>query len=83
MCPAGTATACPSNGRSRSSTARRSSTRTRCRSKSEFRAECRAYARHWVDVQREQLKRLGINGDWDNPYLTMDFEAEATIVASC
>ena len=47
----------------------------------EFRAECRAYAQHWVDIQREQLKRLGINGDWDNPYLTMDFEAEATIVA--
>ncbi|MBV1690136.1 isoleucine--tRNA ligase [Novosphingobium sp. G106] len=46
----------------------------------EFRAECRAYAQHWVDVQREQLKRLGINGDWDNPYLTMDFQAEATIV---
>ena len=46
----------------------------------EFRAECRAYAQHWVDVQREQLKRLGIGGDWDNPYLTMDFEAEATIV---
>ncbi len=47
----------------------------------EFRAECRAYAQHWVDAQREQLKRLGIDGDWDNPYLTMDFEAEATIVA--
>ncbi|MGB5078653.1 MAG: isoleucine--tRNA ligase [Sphingorhabdus sp.] len=46
----------------------------------EFRAECRAYAQKWVDVQREQLKRLGINGDWDNPYLTMDFAAEATIV---
>ena len=46
----------------------------------EFRAECRAYAQHWVDTQREQLKRLGINGDWDNPYLTMDFDAEATIV---
>ena len=46
----------------------------------EFRAECRAYARRWVDVQREQLKRLGINGDWDNPYLTMDFAVEATIV---
>ena len=45
----------------------------------EFRAECRAYAQHWVDVQREQLKRLGIGGDWDNPYLTMHFEAEATI----
>ncbi len=47
----------------------------------EFRAECRAYAQHWVDTQREQFKRLGINGDWDNPYLTMDFEAEATIVS--
>ncbi len=47
----------------------------------EFRAECRAYAQQWVDVQREQLKRLGIGGDWDNPYLTMDFAAEATIVA--
>jgi len=47
----------------------------------EFRAECRAYAQHWVDVQREQLKRLGVNGDWDHPYLTMDFEAEATIVS--
>ncbi|OYX60500.1 MAG: isoleucine--tRNA ligase [Novosphingobium sp. 32-60-15] len=46
----------------------------------EFRAECRAYAQKWVDVQREQLKRLGINGDWDNPYLTMDSEAEGTIV---
>jgi isoleucyl-tRNA synthetase len=46
----------------------------------EFRAECRAYAKGWVDAQREQLKRLGINGDWDNPYLTMDFDAEATIV---
>lgn len=46
----------------------------------EFRAECRAYAQNWVNVQREQLKRLGINGDWDNPYLTMDFQAEATIV---
>ena len=47
----------------------------------EFRAECRAYAQHWVDVQRGQLKRLGTLGDWDNPYLTMDFQAEATIVA--
>jgi isoleucyl-tRNA synthetase len=46
----------------------------------EFRAECRAYAQHWVDTQREQLKRLGVNADWDNPYLTMDFQAEATIV---
>ena len=47
----------------------------------EFRAECRAYAQSWVNVQREQLKRIGINGDWDHPYLTMDFAAEATIVS--
>jgi len=47
----------------------------------EFRAECRAYAQNWVNVQREQLKRLGINGDWEKPYLTMDFQAEATIVS--
>ena len=47
----------------------------------EFRAECRAYAQKWVDTQREQLKRLGINADWDHPYLTMDFDAEATIVS--
>jgi isoleucyl-tRNA synthetase len=47
----------------------------------EFRAECRAYAQHWVDVQREQMKRLGTLADWDNPYLTMDHSAEATIVA--
>jgi len=47
----------------------------------EFRAECRAYAQHWVDVQRGQLKRLGIMADWDNPYLTMQPESEATIVS--
>ncbi|MEQ1498456.1 MAG: isoleucine--tRNA ligase [Novosphingobium sp.] len=47
----------------------------------EFRAECRAYAQHWVDVQRGQLKRLGVMADWDNPYLTMQAESEATIVA--
>ena len=47
----------------------------------EFRAECRAYAQQWVDRQREQLKRLGIGGRWDKPYLTMNYEAEGTIVA--
>ncbi len=47
----------------------------------EFRAECRAYAQHWVDVQREQLKRLGVLSDWDHPYLTMDYSSEATIIA--
>ncbi len=46
----------------------------------EFRAQCRAYADKWVDVQKEQFKRLGVMGDWDNPYLTMKYEAEAAIV---
>ena len=47
----------------------------------EFRAECRAYAQHWVDVQTEQFQRLGIGGQWDKPYLTMNYEAEGTIVS--
>ncbi len=46
-----------------------------------FRNECRAYAQRWVDTQRGQLKRLGIMGDWDHPYLTMQKESEAVIVA--
>lgn len=47
----------------------------------EFRQECRAFAAQWIDTQREQFKRLGVYGDWDNPYKTMDYAAEATIVA--
>ena len=47
----------------------------------EFRAECRAYAQHWVNVQKEQIQRLGALGEWDKPYLTMGFDAEATIVS--
>ena len=47
----------------------------------EFRAECRAYASHWVARQSAQFQRLGVMGDWADPYLTMDFAAEATIVA--
>tara|TARA_R110000772_G_scaffold22586_7_gene61019 strand:+ start:6829 stop:9714 length:2886 start_codon:yes stop_codon:yes gene_type:complete len=47
---------------------------------SEFRAECRTYADHWVNVQREEFKRLGILAQWDKPYLTMDYDAEAAIV---
>ncbi|MGL4976086.1 MAG: isoleucine--tRNA ligase, partial [Bosea sp. (in: a-proteobacteria)] len=45
----------------------------------EFRKECRAFAEHWVDVQRQEFKRLGVCGDWDNPYLTMTYPAEAQI----
>jgi len=44
-----------------------------------FRRECRAYAEHWLDVQREEFKRLGVIGDWDHPYATMDYFAEAAI----
>ena len=45
----------------------------------EFRRQCRAFARKWVDVQREEFKRLGITGDWAHPYETMAYPAEATI----
>ena len=46
----------------------------------QFRAECRAYADQWVGVQRDQFQRLGVMGDWAAPYLTMNYDAEATIV---
>ena len=46
----------------------------------QFRAECRAYAEKWVAVQRPQFERLGVQGDWDDPYLTMKYDAEAAIV---
>jgi isoleucyl-tRNA synthetase len=45
----------------------------------EFRAECRQFAAGWVDIQREEFKRLGITGNWADPYLTMDFHAERVI----
>ena len=44
-----------------------------------FRGECRAYAEHWLSVQREEFKRLGVVGDWDHPYMTMSYPAEAQI----
>lgn len=44
-----------------------------------FRQECRAYATHWLGVQREEFKRLGVVGDWDHPYSTMAYQAEAAI----
>ena len=47
----------------------------------EFRQECRRFAEHWVNIQREEFKRLGVTGKWDAPYLTMDFHAEAVIAA--
>ena len=47
----------------------------------EFRAECRRFADRWVSVQSEQFQRLGILGDWENPYTTMAYDAEAVIVS--
>ncbi|MEQ1890050.1 MAG: isoleucine--tRNA ligase [Alphaproteobacteria bacterium] len=46
----------------------------------EFRRECRDFAASWIDVQREEFKRLGVLGDWDHPYTTMAYDAEAQIV---
>ncbi|HEY8137322.1 MAG TPA: class I tRNA ligase family protein, partial [Methylocystis sp.] len=46
-----------------------------------FRRECRAYAEKWLAVQREEFKRLGVAGEWERPYSTMAFEAEARIAA--
>ena len=44
-----------------------------------FRRECRAFAEHWIEVQRTEFKRLGVEGDWAHPYSTMDYAAEAQI----
>ena len=44
-----------------------------------FRDECRKFAQKWVDVQSAQFQRLGVSGDWKNPYLTMTRPAEARI----
>ena len=46
----------------------------------EFRKECRTFAEKWIEVHKEQFKRLGVVGDWENYYSTMSFEAEAQIV---
>ena len=51
-------------------------------SAAEFREECRKYAAEQVDGQREDFIRLGVLGDWQKPYLTMDFATEANIVRS-
>ena len=45
----------------------------------EFRKECRDFARHWIGVQKTEFERLGVGGDWDHPYTTMEFSAEAQI----
>jgi isoleucyl-tRNA synthetase len=50
-------------------------------SKAEFREACRAYAAKWIDAQRNEFKRLGVLGDWEGRYATMDYRSEAAIVA--
>ena len=46
----------------------------------EFRKECRAFAEKWIEVHKNQFKRLGVVGDWENYYSTMSYDAEAQIV---
>lgn len=48
----------------------------------EFRQACRDYAQSFIDIQREEFKRLGIQADWENPYLTMSFSFEADVIRS-
>ena len=47
----------------------------------EFRKECREFADKWIDIQRDEFKRLGVMGDWEHPYTTMAYEAEAKIAS--
>ena len=46
----------------------------------EFRRACRAYAEKWIEVQKQGFRRCGVEGDWDHPYLTMNYESEAATV---
>lgn len=45
-----------------------------------FRQECRAFAQHWIHIQKEEQRRLGVSADYENPYITMDFKTEAAII---
>ena len=49
-------------------------------SQTEIRQRCRAYAEKFIDIQRKEFKRLGVLGEWDNPYLTMNYAYEAAII---
>ena len=46
----------------------------------EFRKQCRDFANNWIDIQKKEFQRLGVIGDWENPYTTMNYHAEAQIV---
>jgi len=52
-------------------------------SQAQIRRKCRAYADKFIDIQREEFKRLGVMGDWHDPYLTMSYDYEATIAREC
>ncbi len=49
----------------------------------QVRQECRSYAAKFVDIQREEFKRFGVTGEWDEPYLTMNYPYEARIAKEC
>jgi isoleucyl-tRNA synthetase len=57
--------------------------RKKSMSQLEVRKLCRSYAEKFIDIQREEFKRLGVLGDWDRPYLTMNYEYEAVIAREC
>ncbi|MBY0291983.1 MAG: isoleucine--tRNA ligase [Alphaproteobacteria bacterium] len=46
----------------------------------QFRNDCREFAKKWIDIQREEFKRLGVTGDWEHPYTTLSYDAEAEIL---
>ena len=48
----------------------------------EIKQACRAYAQQWIDIQKQEFKRLGVMMDWDNPYITMDPGYEASIITA-
>jgi len=50
---------------------------------SEVRDECRKYANNFIEIQKDEFKRLGVMGEWNNPYLTMNYEYEARIAREC
>ncbi len=52
-------------------------------SQAQIRNYCRAYAEKFIDIQREEFKRIGVMGEWENPYLTMNYAYEATIAKEC
>ncbi len=52
-------------------------------SQAEIRAHCRSYAEKFIDIQRGEFKRLGVMGDWEDPYLTMKYAYEAVIAREC